>query len=788
MQCFSVYWDVRLLTASYSRSEKGVVVELYGKTRDGRSIVARYHGFRPYFYLVEPPATLLERFSKDPEIISLENVKLWYRGRERDCVKVTMHSPWKTPRYRKEALEFCDVLAADIPFHQRFIYDFDLSSCIRVFGERVEDSRYSVDIVVNAERFENIEDFKPPLKILSFDIENSMKDGRIFTIGVALWDKGEIRTMSIEGDELHILREFLEIVRREDPDIITGYNIDGYDLELLSEKYRKYGLDFALGRDGSKPQRIVGQFWRVHGRVIEDAWWAVKKELRLKQETLEAVSQELLGEGKMDVDRTNIDEEWEKRREEVIEYCKKDAELALRILLKIGIINKYMDLATVTRFPLDDVIHSGTSTWVDSLLIREADRRGIGVPLQGHEKKTRKIEGGYVHTIEPGLYHWVCVLDFKSMYPSIIIKYNICFTTISREGDIESPIGVRFLSREKREGLIPRILQELMKKRDEWKRKMREMPDKREYYDGLQQAVKILMNSFYGVLASSFYRFTNPDIGASITAFARDTIKRIIQELESEGIRVVYGDTDSVFFQSPYSDLERTIEFGKKKAEEISKREKLILEFEKILEPFFSHGAKKRYVGRIIWPEEERGEMVVRGYEIRRTDSFDLQSEAQKAVFEKILDGDIEGAIKLARDIVDKVRRGEVPIESLVISRTVKDFKFYKNPESMANVQAAKKLMARGYEFVPGMKVSWIVVNARGARQDVEPYVPGRPFQKRPDYRYYARRVAETLARITEVFGVDEENLLTGSRQIGLETFEGKSREKKKRKTLFDFG
>ena len=778
-----MYWDVRLLTASYSREEDGVVVELYGKTREGKSIVVRYKGFKPYFYLVEPPSTILEKFSQDPEIYKMEEVELWHKGKVRKCVKVTLHSPWKTPRYRREALEFCDVLAADIPFHQRFIYDFDLGSCVRVYGEEEEKGKYTTELVVNAEKFENIGDFKPPLKILSFDIENSIKNGRIFTIGIAIWENGEIRKESIEGDEKDILWKFLEMIWKEDPDIITGYNIDGYDLELLSERYKKYGMDFLIGRDKSKPQRIVGQFWRLHGRVIEDAWWAVKKELRLKQETLQAVAMHLFGEGKLDVDRTNIDEEWEKDKEKVIEYCKKDAELALRILLEIGIIDKYLDLATVTKFPLEDVIHSGTSTWVDSLLIREADRHYIGVPLQGQERKSRKIEGGYVHTIEPGLYHWVCVLDFKSMYPSIIIKYNICFTTLSKDGDILSPTGVRFLSKEKREGLIPKLLAELMKKRDELKRKMKEDPDNRDYYDGLQKAVKILMNTFYGVLASSFYRFTNPDIGASITAFARDTIKRIIAELESEGIKVVYGDTDSVFFQSPYEDLEKTIEFGMKKAEEISKREKLILEFEKILEPFFSHGAKKRYVGRIIWPEEEKGNMVVRGYEIRRTDSFDLQSEAQRAVFEKILDGDIQGAIELAREIVSKVRAGKVPIESLVISRTVKDFKFYKNPDSMPNVQAARKLIKMGQEFIPGMKVAWIVVNARGSKQDVEPYIPGMEFNRKPDYRYYARRVAETLARITDVFGVDEENLLTGSRQISLGAF-GKE---KKKKTLFDF-
>ncbi|NPA74671.1 MAG: DNA polymerase II [Euryarchaeota archaeon] len=777
--------EVRLISASYSREGDGVVVELYGKTREGKSIVGLYHGFRPYFYLVEPPELLLEKFTEDPEIVSLEDVKLWYKGKDRDCVKVTLKSPWKTPSYRKTALEFCTVLAADIPFHQRFIYDFDLGSCVRFEGDYIPPEKYHVEIAMNLKNIHTIQDFKPPLKILSFDIENSIDDGTLFTIGYAIWEKGHITTDHITGTERDMLQDFVTLIKNENPDIITGYNIDGYDLEVLVDKYKKHNIEFAIGRDGGKPQRIGGQFWRVHGRVIEDAWWAVKKELRPKQETLEAVAQELLGEGKMGVNSQKIDEEWKKDPERVVEYCMKDAELALRILLKIGVIDKYLDLATVTKFPLDDVIHSGTSTWVDSLLIREADRRGIGVPLQGQERKRGKIEGGYVHTLEPGLYHWICVLDFKSMYPSIIIKYNICFTTITDHDGFESPIGVHFMRPEQREGIIPKILKELMEKRDSLKKMMKsaKTDEERKYYDGLQKAVKILMNTFYGVLASSFYRFTDPRIGASITAFARETIKKIISTLEAQNLKVVYGDTDSIFFESPYHELEKTVEFGSKIAAEISKKEDLILEFEKVLEPFFSHGAKKRYVGKIVWPEELRGQMIIRGYEIRRTDSFDLQSEAQLLVFEKIMEGDIQGAINTAKEIVEKVKRGEVEIEKLVISRTVRDFKSYKNPDSMPNVQAAKKLIAMGHRFFPGMKVSWIVVNARGSRQEVEPYLPDREFKHRPDYQYYARRVAETLARIIEVFGVDENVLVTGKKQSTLGSF-----EKKKTKTLFEFG
>nr|AAZ32459.1 DNA polymerase family B [uncultured euryarchaeote Alv-FOS1] len=776
--------EVRLISASYSREGDGVVVELYGKTREGKSIVGLYHGFRPYFYLVEPPEILLEKFTRDPEIVALDETRLWYKGKVRDCVKVTLKSPWKTPSFRKLAMEFCNVLAADIPFHQRFIYDFDLGSSVRFEGDYIPPEKYHVDIAMNLKNIRTISDFKPPLKILSFDIENSITDGTLFTIGYAVWDGTTTRTGHITGEEREMLEEFVSLIIREDPDVLTGYNIDGYDLEVLSKKYAEHNIEFRIGRDGGKPQRIGGQFWRVHGRVIEDAWWAVKKELRPKQETLEAVAQQLLGEGKMGVNSQKIDEEWKKDRENVIKYCIKDAELALRILIKIGIVDKYLDLAIVTRFPLDDVIHSGTSTWVDSLLIREADRRGIGVPLQGQERKRGKIVGGYVHTLEPGLYHWICVLDFKSMYPSIIIKYNICFTTLTDEGGFESPIGVHFMRPEQREGIIPKILRELMEKRDALKKKMRtaKTEEERNYYDGLQKAVKILMNTFYGVLASSFYRFTDPRIGASITAFARETIKKIIGMIESRDLKVVYGDTDSIFFESPYHELDKTVKFGTEIATEISKKEQLVLEFEKVLEPFFSHGAKKRYVGKIVWPDESRGKMIIRGYEIRRTDSFDLQSESQLMVFEKIMDGDIQGAIETAKEIVEKIKRGDVPIDKLVISRTVRDFKRYKNPDSMANVQAARKLMARGERVFPGMKVSWIVVNARGSRQEVEPYIADEEFKYRPDYQYYARRVAETLARILEVFGLDEKALISGKKQSTLGTF-----EKKNTKTLFDF-
>jgi DNA polymerase I len=780
-------WDIRLLSATYSAEGDGVVVELYGKTREGRSIVVRHRGFKPYFHMLDPPEQTKNALKADSEVVRTEDVQLWNGTEKQDFLKVTIKYPWKVPQYRERYRNGTDFYAADIPFGQRFIYDNDLGACVRVTGTELsgaERGRYTVELGVAAEKYEDCIPFHPPLKILSFDIENSIKKetfGRIFTICIAIRDgqAGEIRTKCLTGSEVQMLRAFEDTILEEDPDVITGYNIDNYDIPTILTRMKENGLEPPRwARDRTEPRSINDRFWRLTGRVVADAWWNAKLALRPKKETLAAISRLVLNEEKLDVDPLQIDAEWARDREKVVRYCTRDAELALRILEKIAILKRSMDLAAVSRLPLDDVVNGRTSTLIDSILIRQADRAGIAVPMTRRERNEEKIEGGYVHSISPGLYHWVCVLDFKSMYPSVIISRNICFTTLNKEGKTVSPVGARFLTKDVKEGLLPRILQTLMKDRTDAQRRRNEArqagnKDEADYYDGLQEAVKVLMNSVYGVFASAFYRFTNQTIGASITAFARENIKGVIEKLESEGLKVVYSDTDSVFFLLPEgsSNLEGGVRFGKAKAEEFSKGG-ATLEFQGIYEPMFSHGAKKRYVARSIWPKEDT---VVRGYEMRRTDSFDLLSESLAMVFDHVLAGRIEEAKQYAKNIVSDAKCGRVPLEKLVISRTVQGTDeagrttVYKNPDSMANVATARKLKSMGYEFVPGMTVSWIVTDAEKTPQAVEPFIDGRPFEFRPDWKYYARRLAVSLARATESFGLDERALLTG--QKGLDSF-----------------
>lgn len=770
---------VRLLAGSYSQTVDGVKVELFGRNIYGESVTLVYKGFKPYFFIVEPTHGMLEELREDPEIIRLEDAQLWVDGENRNCKKVVLTHPWEVPKYRNRYSNKREILAADIPFVQRFIYDMDLGSTVKVQGKRIHNKGYSTEKVVTVDSIEEAEPLNPGLKYLSFDLENSLEDNTIYTICCKIENGGKEKEVRLSGDERDIIQGFQKLVMDEDPDVITGYNINGYDLPLMDERARKLGLEgLHLGRDGSEIKEVSNRIWRITGRIVADAWWCVRSELSLKRETLNHVSKVLLGEEKDDVNPLEMDSEWKADPDKVMDYCLKDADLALRILHEVGSIQKAMDMATVSKLTLDDGLNGRTSTLIDSILIRKADRNGIGVPLTSRGAKRGKIKGGYVHTIEPGLYHWVSVLDFKSMYPSIIIENNICFTTLSDKGSIKSPSGVKFLSTGQREGLLPGILRDLMQERDEVKEKMRcSEGDEQKYFKGLQDAIKILMNSFYGVFASSFYRFTDPNIGEAITAFARENIQRVIQNLEDDGLDVIYSDTDSVFFRSPHDDLQKTVEFTKRIAKEYTKGD-IVLEFEKVLNPFFSHGRKKRYVGQVVWPDEE---MLVRGYEVRRTDSFEAQNEALEDIFKLVMNDDIDGAIDRAKEWIDLVRNKQISPERLVISRTCKNFTSYVNPDSMPNVQAAKKMQSQGYKFTPGMKVSWIVTNGKASPQQVEPWLPDGDFEDEPDWDYYARRIASTLSRVTDVFGWDKKGLMAGNKQSDL--FSGRFGIKKERET-----
>jgi DNA polymerase I len=215
-----------------------------------------------------------------------------------------------------------------------------------------------------------------------------------------------------------------------------------------------------------------------------------------------------------------------------------------------------------------------------------------------------------------------------------------------------------------------------------------------------------------------------------------------------------------MFTNPKYQNLELALEYGQAKQKQFSTGG-MKIELEKVMATFFTW-AKKRYFGKIIWPEEE---IIMRGAETRRTDSFDLQSETLEAIFKLVLDNKIEEPKKLAKETVQKTLRGEYKWDRFIQARTVKEFASYNNADSMAGVKTVKKLVEAGQEFIPGMKYAYIVTNSRVKPIRVEPVIEGVEFIARPDYRYYAERLAKSFGRVTFVFGLDEAGLLSSSKQ-----------------------
>jgi|TARA_Y100000310_G_scaffold69994_1_gene65521 DNA polymerase I len=727
------------------------VVRVYGKTEDNEVLTLYDDTFKPYFYLRDPSKYDYRMIGTSGAQI-VGSVELEHEGKKIKCAKVETRKPADVARLRDRLLgRNKDVFSADILFPLRYAYDKD----IKVFAEIEYDDEHSILSIKKGTHFE------PQLSVLTYDIEASLRTREVYCISANINGEKTI-TFDDENGERQMLDRFCDWVLEENPDIITGYNIFGFDFPMLEECAKRNGTSIRMGRGEESPwsrkdnkRRI--NVWNLTGRILVDTWQQVKQELKPIQESLAYVGELLEVGSKDDVDASRIEEEWKNRREDVIKYCEKDTLVTWGVFdhEKIASLPKAIALSIATNLPLEHCFSPVTTRLADSILIRKFDKAGFAVPQNTWGEKTKKIKGATVFDVhKPGIYTNVAILDFKSMYPSVIIKNNICPSTYTKSrmrGDycIRSPLGALF--RQKGKGILPEVLESLWKWRDEVKAQVKEGGD---YNDRLQYSIKVLMNSFYGVMASSFYRFTNPKIGGSVTAFARRGIQKAYDKLGELGNTVIYGDTDSVFVQLKDEDPH---ELAK-----VLSEEGMEMEVEKILKTFFTHGAKKRYAALVEWPKEE---FYVKGYELRRGDSFVLQRDAMRGALDRILENEPDKAFKYVSRIVKMIKEGETDKGDLVITKNVRSPKDYVNPDSMPGVQAALKLKARGFPWVPGTKISWIVTSAKKSPMEVEPYIDNIEFTAREDREYYAGRIVHTLSDIAAVFDWDDIGLSSGTKQ-----------------------
>lgn len=815
--------EIFLLNTSYRYSDNGTIVQLWGRSRKGRLTCLEDDSFSPYFYLSNLNNTIVRSLNKMEEITDIVKTRLKKRSGEYfDVWKVTVRFPKDISALRKTIDSFVgvEVYRADVVYTLNYLYDKGLGPRIRGIGAMTNDYTMRCGRVESS-----TSDFVPDFSIMSWDIENFINtaenpDKNIICVGV-FW-KGEKYIFSIDDpkikdrkdnifiypNEIEMLKGFIEFINKEDPDILIGYNCDEYDWLHLEARCNFLNIPIAIGRNGGNlyirekrdKEGNVRHDVKIHGRVSLDVWKLVRKYLKPIDERLGAVGVQLGLGDKEDIDSSQIDKHWKRDPQAVLEYCMRDAELCYRILDNQKYVDNILALASASDLPFEDAKESISSRMVDSQMIRSYSANDYAIPMNNFDNEDdNDIEGAFVAEPISGLHRNISCLDFKSLYPSIMIEYNISWETlmddfpeipdekcniVEWEEDVENDFGDvvdvvrhrhRFLKKEYQEGLLPKIMTRLMDARVEAKK--RRKGKNYEYYNRLQDAIKILMNSFFGNMASNFYRFTDKAIGASITAWARDNITAARDRVEEMGYKVLYIDTDSIFCDTKSFTVKEAARIMSNLANKLSSGN-LILEAEKVYSVWFSHGKKKYYAGAIEWKDGEmldKPQIDVKGYAIRRRDSCTEQRDYLNRTVEAITsDVNMDKYWKSVYDSL-KLENFSPNFENLVFTRSCRDPEHYKYPERIPQYKARLKMEAKGIPVFDGMRISY-VVTSHGSPLEVDPIIEGEP-RPEPDLKYYRDSIIRKLAGtkrdpgISTIWGWDHRALKNGMKKTSLEDF-----------------
>ncbi|EEE51779.1 hypothetical protein OsJ_33228 [Oryza sativa Japonica Group] len=721
---------------------------------------------------------------------------------------------------------------SNILFALRFMID-----CNIVGGNWIEvpAGKYS-DLVSHAAEGEHSK--MAPFRILSFDIECAGRKGHfpepthdpVIQIAnlVTLQGEGQpfvrnvmtlkscspivgVDVMSFDT-ERDVLLAWRDFIREVDPDIIIGYNICKFDLPYLIERaevlkivefpilgrirnsrVRVRDTTFSSRQYGMRESKDVA----VEGRVQFDLLQAMQRDYKLSSYSLNSVSAHFLGEQKEDVHHSIISDlqngNSETRRRLAV-YCLKvglldcqwlrylpDAYLPQRLLDKLMYIYNYVEMARVTGVPISFLLSRGQSIKVLSQLLRKAKQKNLVIPnIKGQASGQDTFEGATVLEARAGFYEKpIATLDFASLYPSIMMAYNLCYCTLVPPEDArklnlppesvnKTPSGETFVKPDVQKGILPEILEELLAARKRAKADLKEAKDpfERAVLDGRQLALKISANSVYGFTGATVGQLPCLEISSSVTSYGRQMIEHTKKLVEDKfttlggyehNAEVIYGDTDSVMVQFGVSTVEDAMKLGREAADYISGTfiKPIKLEFEKIYFPYLLI-SKKRYAG-LYWTNPEKfDKMDTKGIETVRRDNCLLVKNLVTECLHKILvDRDVPGAVQYVKNTISDLLMNRVDLSLLVITKgltkTGEDYAV-----KAAHVELAERMRKRDAATAPtvGDRVPYVIIKAaKGAkayeRSEDPIYVLDNNIPIDPQY-YLENQISKPLLRIFE--------------------------------------
>ncbi|XP_011873098.1 PREDICTED: DNA polymerase delta catalytic subunit isoform X1 [Vollenhovia emeryi] len=672
-----------------------------------------------------------------------------------------------------------------------------------------------------------------PFRILSFDIECAGREGifpeakhdpviqianmvirqgepepflrNIFTLDTCAPIVGS-QVLSFDKESL-MLEKWADFVRQSDPDIFTGYNINNFDFPYLINRAQHLNVknfNF-LGRikniksvikdhvlQSKQMGRRENKSINFEGRVPFDLLLVLVRDYKLRSYTLNAVSYHFLQEQKEDVqhkDITGLQNGNAQTRRRLAVYCLKDAYLPLRLLDKLMCIIIYMEMARVTGVSISSLLTRGQQIKVVSQLLRKTKEKDYLMPTHQGRGTDEQFEGATVIEPKRGYYNDpIATLDFSSLYPSIIMAHNLCYTTLltvakKKELNIPedqitaTPSNSLFIKSTVRKGILPEILENLLAARKKAKTELKQETDplKQKVLDGRQYALKVSANSVYGFTGAQMGKLPCLEISASVTAYGRAMIEQTKQEVEDRfrienGYKndaiVIYGDTDSVMVKFGVKSIEDAMKLGKEAAEYVTSKfiKPIKLEFEKVYFPYLLIN-KKRYAGLYFTKPDKYDKMDCKGLETVRRDNCPLVANMMNTCLQILLiERNPRAAVDYAKQVISDLLCNRIDLSQLVITKELTKTDY---AAKQAHVELAAKMKKRDAGNAPklGDRVAYVITSAaKGtpAHQKAEDPVYALQNSIPIDTTYYLEnQLAKPLVRIFEpILGEKAESLL----------------------------
>ncbi len=789
---YVVYPTYRIIDEEVDgKKTKKSVVYLFGKLENGESFLAM-KTYRAYFYIPEKDyKAKKEKIDHTLKTFNAEAKECDFKNFDDEPVtKIYAELPADVSKLRKVFEDEYNIncYEADIRFYQRFLIDLDIKGSLEIKGKH-KKGKY-VDRIYEEPTLKH-SDWRPELKVLSIDIETDSKGKHIYCISLYSEEYKKVIIVGLDkdlgkplnhaitvGTEKELLEKFQELVWKIDPDIITGWNLIDFDLKMIKQKFEEHKLPFTLGRiDWPCKLDLNDEFMRdssadFPGRMVLDGIVMLKTSfVKLENYKLDTAAEEFLGKKKAIGEENkaeNIENYYKHNQQKLVDYNLQDSEFVYDIIFKTSSMQLTLLRSLITGMTLDRVKASVAS--LDSLFLRYARKAKIVLSSSKFAEKDEPGKGGFVMQSKPGLYDYVIVLDFKSLYPSIIKTFNIDpYSYVALADRPKHPNKDKYVTTangavfKNQEGVLPKIITDVWHQRDEAK-KRKDTPE-------TIYALKIIMNSFYGVLGNPACRFFNPEMSNAITHTGQEIIKLTTKKVQELGYEVIYGDTDSIFVVSGAEDIEGARKVGKKVQKYINefydeyiKKEHhrdnaMELQFDKLFKVFLmptirgsDEGAKKRYAG-IIVDEKDKEEIHFTGMEFVRGDWTDVAKKFQEELFMLVFHKkEVSEYIKKFIKDLKGGKYDDMLVYKKSISKSLKEYTKTTPP----HVKAARML-----DKLTSNLIQYVMT--------VEGPEPLEKLTHKPDYDHYIEKQIKPLAdTILFVYGKNFDDILKNSTQSSL--------------------